>query len=447
MRAATDSSRACGTYAVGGMGHYAHATASKEELRATLAAATGSHALWDELARGHSGSVLPALARHLEDTQKELQAYAASEGYVLDPVKLAHRALGQLDTEMVIASLRRGATVAVTDKAWREALSHAHHQAMGVAPVDMRPAAWDWRGLVGQLGYSGPKRTKATSHFPYPPRARPAGSAGVLDPAGILRELERLDGPVAEDDHQVWLALDELYAHAPNVKPTLAPLLAEAAARGQPLIFSPADKAHVDTPMDEQFARETIPKRVAMGVLEEVTKEQACRPGNVISQLKCAVKGELTKSEAEKALVDAKDLKGIAAAAQVRAAGMVARTLQLMNDKTAPLAPADAAEAAHAAEMEAPVLRMCHSGRGLSEHLEVGSFRLPTSTHLLETAAPDTFMFCADMSNWYFTAMTSTLSLFLHYVTWKGRYFLQHRMSMGLSPSAVVASIASAFIV
>ena len=444
VAAASMAARARGTYAVGGGGEYLPADASDSELRNMLARVSGSDALWEALAAGYSGRILPALSRRLAETEARLQEYAQKEGYILDPIRLAHRALAVLDTEMLVDSLRYGATVPITDAAWRRAVAHQHHQAAGVAPVKSRPMAWDWRGLTEQLGYQGKPRTRATSHWPYPPRPRPEGSIPTLDVRGILDELERLDGPVSENDPHVWLALDNLYAEEIYPKDTLAPLMEGARARGTALVLGPATKPHVASIHDEAFEKEVIPARVAMGVLKPVEAEEAMRPGNVVSALTCAAKGEMSKSPAERAVIAARDLAGMGAAAMTRAVKMVEATRAGI---AAGAEPADAAAAAHAAEMSAPKLRMCHSGHDLSQHLHVGSFAMPTSTHILETAAPDTHMYCADMANWYFATMVGLAALFAHYVTWKGRYWLQLRMSMGLSPSAVVASIASAFIV
>jgi hypothetical protein len=444
VRDACDTARARGTFAVGGNGYYLPADASAGDLRALFTRVTGSDSLWQALAAGYRGAVLPALQQRIEETEARLQGYAATQGYKLDPVKLAHRTLALIDTEMVIASLQYGAVLPVTNAAWRRALSHQHHQAAGVAPVGTRPPAWDWRGLTEQLKCPGPARTKATSHFPYAPRERPPGAISTLDVAGLLRELERLDGPFSDTDPHIWLALDNLYAEELYPKPTLAPRIAAAAKNGTALVMEPAGKPHVDTIHDKAFEEVTLPERVSMGVIRPVSQEEAMRPGNVVSALTIAAKGALTTSAEERVAIESKDGKAIAALARTRAKRMLDATLTSIN---AGAKPADAAAAAHAAQLNEPKLRMCHSGHGLSEELLVGSFTMPTSTHLLETAAPASHMFCADMSNWYFAIMVGLAALYAHYVTWKGKFYLHLRMSMGLSPSAVVASIASAFIV
>jgi hypothetical protein len=446
VRAACEAARAKGTYAVGGNGHYVAADASPADLRALLDRVTGSGDLWLALAGGYRGAILPALQQRVAETEARLQAYARTQGYQLDPVKLAHRALALVDTEMVIAALRFGTVLPVTDAAWRRAISHQHHQAAGVAPVQPRPPAWDWRGLTEQLKRpsTDEPRTKATSHYPYPPRERPEGSISTLDVKGILDELERLDGPFSDTDPHIWLALDNLYAEELYPKPTLKGRIDAAAKSGTALVMAPAGKEHVPTVHDEVFETVTIPERIRMGVIKSVTKEEAMRPGNVVSALTCAAKGALITSAEERAAIESKDPKAIAALAHTRALRMVEATRASI---TAGAKPQDAATAAHAAQLDKPKLRMCHSGHELSEELHVGSFTMPSSTHLLETATPTSEMFCADMSHWYFAIMVGLSALYAHYVTWKGKYYLHLRMSMGLSPSAVVASIASAFIV
>jgi hypothetical protein len=443
VRDAADHARARGTYAIGGHGTYVCADAPAAQLKEALRTVTGSDALWDALAGGYSGFITPALAQRLAETEQSLQAYARAEGYMLDPVRLATRATALLDAELVIASLKRGSTVTVTDKAWREAISRAHRQAVGGAPIRDRPPAWDWRGLANQLGYTGEPRTKATSHWPYPPHAHAPGHIPSIAVHKILEELERLDGPASDTDSELWLALDHLYAQEIYLDREITADIAAAAARGKALVLSPAHKAHVDTADDKAFEG-VIKERERMGVIAPVSKEEAMKAGNVVSALKCAAKAPLKVSAAEAQAIADKDLAAIASHAWERASGMYNATQASIAAGSAPI---DAAEAAHAAEMQPGKLRMCHSGHALTEHMNYGSFTLPTSAHLLEDATPGTFMYASDMPSWYFAVMVGIAALFAHFVTWKGRFWVQRRMSMGLGPSAIVASIASAFIV
>lgn len=447
LAAASVAAREAGTWAWGRGTTFSLGTSPTSELQATMAAASGSDTLWERLAKGYGGRIHPALQERLDEIRGQFRDYGVGEGYSaerLAPENLTRRAHAQLHVEHTLEALKLGATTPITEAMWRRELQRSHHVAMKARERDDRPLSSDWRGLVAQGKWK--LVTKAESFFPYPPRQLKPGETPTVAPHLILQALEELDGPVADDDTQVWTALDHLYAHSPNFTDNLTRDVAAAAARGKALILPPADKPHKDLPHDALFVQDTIPKRITMGVIKEVTPEEALAPGNVVSQVKAAAKGDLKLTAGELEAVGTGDYRIIGEAAYQRAAGLVARTRTLQQMPEAP-SPGECAEHAWDEALENPKLRFCHSGRKLSEYIDCGSFILPGPLQFLETATRDTVAIALDMTAFYFCICLAAVARYSHYLVFKDKYYNQGRLSMGLSDSAICASLASAFIV
>ncbi len=447
LAAASRAANAAGTWAWGRGSSFCLATDPVASLRATMAEASGSQVLWDRLAGGYAGRIHPALQDRLAQLKASFYDYGVGEGYSkerLEPTNITRRAHAQLHVEVTLEALRLGSNTPLTQAMWRRELQRSHHVAMHARGRDERPLSSDWRGLVAQGRWR--LVNKEESFFPYAPKELKEGETPTVAPHLILKALEELDGPADPEDRPLWTALDHLYAHQPKFSEQLEADVTAAAAKGGALILPPADKAHVDAAHDEQFERETIPKRIAMGVIKEVEPAEALAPGHVISQVKAAAKGDLKLSAEYREAVESGDYQRIGAAALQRSARLAASTRTLLQGADASH-PGDCAERAWNEELENPKLRFCHSGRKLSEYIDTGSFILPGPLHFLETATRDSVAICMDMTAFYFSILIATMARFSHYLVFKGKYYNQGRLSMGLSDSAICASLASAFIV
>ena len=386
---------------------------------------------------------LPAFARRVEEAQRVVEAGARLDGYRLPPGALQRRTHALVHANELRRKFGQECQEPLTETEWRRAANADHNVASGVAPPDERPFSDDFRGLYRQLDKA--HVSKAASHYPYPVRDLPEGHVRVFDCAGILAELERLDGEVAPDDPDIWGILDALYLHVPRFEPALGPALAKAAAEdGTAAVMPPAGRAHKDTPFDKPFEDKVLPKWLGRGVLRRVAKEEALAPGHVVSAIKVAVKGDFRLPQHVKDMVDRADFAALGREAEAWATRMVEETQARIDDGEDPAA---AAEAVYGALLEEPSIRMCHSARGLNEHVKAGSFRFPGPSHILRGTTEDSELHTIDMSSFYFAIMYGREAGHAMYLQYKDSYFQQLRMSMGVQDSACVASIGTALLV
>ena len=450
IREAASAALGGGTWAIVVGPQFCLASDSPEVILRTL---RGSQAAWqlaEAVALGYSRNITPTLSQRISVIREELQAYAGKEGYKLDPVSLTRRAHAKVFTEITYAALRVGSTTPLTDDMLRRAVSRDQYVVTGGRERETRPASHDWRALYRASGL--PMVHQRDSMAPYPPREVPLGHVKPVCCHSILQAMTELDGPPAPDDPELWGVLDALYQHRPNFTPSMSAAVERAAKEeGRALIFPPAQPPGEPLRFDphaDDMLNKLLPAREAMGVLVPVTPEVALAPGNAVSGVKCVAKGDFFKSPADKAAIEGGDLEAIGALAEANALRILARAREIKGEQPG-LSPPQWLEYAIDEFRVAPKLRLvvCGGAGGLSDHIECGSFTLPTAADVLADATTDSKAVVMDMASFYYAVGLHVAVYCWFFVTYAGKFWLHKLMCMGTKDSALVSCMASGLIV
>ena len=387
---------------------------------------------------------LPALHAMVQEVEAQLQEEARKDGYALPPHALKRRAHAAVGVWALEQEMRDNHPRRLTDSQWRRLVANRHSRVSGTAPHKHKPTSGDFRGLWEQL-CPGKRVHKKDSYYPYIRPAQPEGHVATFDCAALLQALEQHDGPLADDDPQMWGILDRLWVHDPSFSQQLALDIEKAAAEEQrALVLPPADKPHVPCSMDEQFEATTLPKWEGKGVIRKTPSEVALAPGNVVCPVKIQPKGDLLLSPEQQRMVEARDLKGLGMEADTLSTAM---TEEVWSRVQAGEKPEDAADAVYASRLGPKALRMCHSARALNQYLDHGSFSFPGPPEMLWGTDEESEVYCIDLVAFYFSFLLGKESSYAMFLKYKDQYYQQMRMSMGMSDSALVSSLASALIV
>ena len=339
----------------------------------------------------------------------------------------------------------------------RRITSNAHLLATGQIKPDSRPMPLDIAGLVASAGFV--PRTRQTSGEagaePFPQRAVPEGHIPTLNVAALLKEIERVEGPLADAD-PLWTALHHLHSHHPVFSPELLALAAKSVG---PLRLGKAGTERSEVPLPEPAHSkllEQIAKWKSRGVIKELTPEQVadkehCR---VITAVGCVMKGPLDLDEAGKATVESAEPATIFALAAKKCADIIAQLegdVHLGTD-----APGAALQHVINGLKGEQKGRMVHDAspfkRGdAAAGLPPGGihpfkFLFVTLEELLAKYAPGCYLAKCDAESYFYSIAYDDAAKPYLCFEYQGRVYRYERLSMGAPDSPGVASLLTAII-
>lgn len=457
VQAAAQSAFACHSFGLATPGAAplvaAQASAVPASLHALLSVAVGSEAAgawWAELQR--DDVLLPAVRRAFEHASAEAAAAAAApDGRPRNLRSILTRACALLEAASLVAAVERGGGGVLPANLLRAYASARMSSLDGSVGPEGRPLPDDWLGMILSAGFAtaaadGTVRlmTKGETRFPFPRRDYEAhGHLPVTDVAWLVREVERLDGPLP-DDHPLWTVFDHLYKHQVNFLPSMAAKL--AAAGGQLDLSGPA--AAVPGPHHDKAVAK-IEDLLGKGVVRRLTEEERRDPAvvKVVCQLKVVAKGKLAADPAIDAAVASRDMAALYAAVEAKADAVVdAMHARLAAD--AALSGEDALEAALASirDPAGAKYRLVFRGDALRDDIHPFHFRFWGFPDFLTAFTPGAEYGKSDGAEFFYCTELDEASR----PYFCGRYcdyWVQfNRLSMGSVDSPGVACLLSALI-
>jgi hypothetical protein len=268
--------------------------------------------------------------------------------------------------------------------------------------------------------------------------------------AAVCDAWEAANGPIVDPNDWMWTLFGQMQLFEPVFDPTLHDQLAAANAA---IMFPGTDKAHVSTPLTSEAEGVKIPELLRTGIASRITAAEALAAGSCISNMIFVPKAKMPLPAELASVVGADDgratpeaLKAVAAAARAQATAMLA---ELEVEIAAGVAPHLAADIIYARRGAPGPVRACHDGRALSEFVSCTAPEPQTVSDLLRVASPTDATFAADFSAFYYTFVIDPRFRRFYiqrYAASTGEvmFFRQHRLSMGMRDSGILAQAASA---
>jgi hypothetical protein len=406
-----------------------------------------------ESARGlalSNDTVMPALRHSIATTCAHVAEVAGAHGDARTARQLVLRSHGAILAMHMSRSLAWNRVGYAPPAYWRRQWYSAALIATGAKDASSRPLFTDARGIALAAGWE--TRTKATSGYPFPRHHCPPGHTPTIDVAALHAQIERMDGPLRDDD-PLWTVLGQAYSYRPCLTPAFHAELAAAKEQGRAMTAPEVNAAPRPSPFTEAQVAERFAECFASGVADLGTEEEALRPGNYCAAAKFVEKHKLDVPAAVKELDAAHGggappsaVAAVAAAARTTATAM----LEEMEGDVARGVHAEAAvELARARRTTARSLRLCHNGRHLGSFMEATSYEPAAVADVLQGAQPGDFIWSHDFTAFFWVVRIDERWRHLYWQQYTApdgtRVYLRgNTMTMGMKDSSSLAQAISA---
>ncbi len=333
-----------------------------------------------------------------------------------------------------------------------------------------KPPWWDLEALCDKAGW--PRLTRADVTLPFPYRAPLHGELRQVDPNALLKAYTDTMGGVLPEDSVVYTICQHVSGHTPQLAPHLAQALADARARGGPLVlYDVANLEPAPPPREAEAHWQQIERLAAQRTLLELSDEDLKDPRRcrALGWMGCVFKGPLTVSPEEAAAIASGDTATISAAAEARARATLAELQQRLGATPTATAPSqqpppepppvahpgfalEALLASHCASFSKvrPVARMQAFSRGnrrlglAAGGIVPSGFTYPSLAEMLQGATTNSTIVRVDCRDWFYCLPYSPegsalCCLTTRDPTGKLRHFSLQSLCMGISDSPCMA--------
>ena len=333
-----------------------------------------------------------------------------------------------------------------------------------------KPPWWDLEALCEKAGWQRLTRADVTLPFPYrPPQP---GELRQVDPNALLQAYTDTLGGAIPDDSVVYTICQHVSGHTPQLAPHLVQALADARARGGPLVLYDVDHLEPAPPPREAAAHwQQVERLAAQRTLLELSDEDLKNPRLCLALgwMGCVFKGPLTVSPDEAAAIASGDTAAISLAAEARARATLAELEQRLGAAPPATPPSqqpppepppsahpgfalEALLASHCASFSKtrPVARMQSFSRGnrrlglAAGGIVPSGFTYPSLAEMLQGATTSSTIVRVDCRDWFYCLPYSPegsalCCLTTRDPTGKLRHFSLQSLCMGISDSPCMA--------